>query len=176
MTGELVRIRPLGQADAESHHRWNHDPEVMRWFDASDPVPLEKFLDGYAERRRVTADDAGFGIEVIESGRLIGLVRLSDVDHDTLSAEVTVYIGEKDEWGKGYGPDAMRLACRYGFETMGLHRIHLGVAVGNESAVRSYEKIGFVKEGRTRHTFRSKDDGAWQDHFIMGLLEGELVG
>lgn len=138
-------------------------------------MTLEKFLDGYADRGRVTDEKVVLGIEVLATGRLIGLVALSDIDREVDMAEITVYIGEKDEWGKGYAPDAMRTLCRHGFGTLALHRIHLGVAVGNESAVRSYEKLGFVKEGRTRHTFRTPD-GEWQDHFIMGLFEGELNG
>lgn len=173
LTGKRVHLRRLGSADADAHHRWNHDPEVMRWFAASDPVPLEAFRDGYEERRRITVDDACFGIVVAETGRLIGLVRLSGVHHDTRMAEVDIYIGEKDEWGKGYGADAMRLACRFGFEHMGLHRIHLEVVAANASAVRSYGKVGFVEEGRTRETFLGRD-GEWYDHYIMGILDREL--
>jgi RimJ/RimL family protein N-acetyltransferase len=49
------------------------------------------------------------------------------------------YIGEKDHWGGGYGTDALRTVCRYGFDTMRLHSIELGVVEENARAIRSYE-------------------------------------
>ena len=35
---------------------------------------------------------------------------------------------------------------RYCFEEEGLHRIYLRALSGNEQAIRSYEKAGFVRE------------------------------
>lgn len=74
--------------------------------------------------------------------------------------------------GHGHATDAMRAACRYGFERMRLHLITLTVAVDNFAARRVYEKVGFVDEGRMRDAFRR--DCRWHDMVTVGLLEGEL--
>ncbi len=118
-------------------------------------------------------EKACFGIETLADGRLIGLVMLSDTAHDNGDAEIDIYIGEKDCWGKGYGTEALRLICRFGFDRMGLRRIHLWVVDANVGAIRCYQKVGFVEEGRARKTFRSK--GVWHDMVLMGLLEDELI-
>ncbi|MGC5019555.1 GNAT family N-acetyltransferase [Micromonospora sp. DT47] len=87
-------------------------------------------------------------------------------------AELDISLGEKVCWGRGYGTEAMRLICRYGFDKMRLHRISLWVADENAAAIRVYTKVGFVEEGRARESFRR--DGRWHDMIMMGLLEGEL--
>ena len=52
-------------------------------------------------------------------------------------------IGERDARGRGIGTEATRLACRYGFETMGLREIELDVHPGNTPAIKAYLAAGF---------------------------------
>lgn len=172
LSGELVRLRPMELADAEAHWRWNHDPVVTEWMSTGYPVTFEQFSAGYAERPRNSYEWLMLGIETQADDRLIGLVRLGDTEPETGGAELDVYIGEKDCWGKGYGTEATRLICRYGFHKMRLHRIMLWVADANTAAIRVYQKVGFVEEGRARETLRH--NGHWHDMILMGLLEGEL--
>jgi RimJ/RimL family protein N-acetyltransferase len=161
-------------ADAEAHHRWNSDAEVMRWFSHSYPRSRASFVDGYADRAKNSYERLVLGIETVADGRLIGLVALTGAEPETGGAELDLYLGEKDSWGHGYATEATRLMCRYGFDRMRLHRIQLWVADENASAIRVYEKVGFVEEGRARDTLRG-DGGRWHAMVLMSLLEHELV-
>ncbi|GGZ24479.1 N-acetyltransferase [Streptomyces inusitatus] len=172
MRGELVGLRALEPSDAEALWRWNHDPEVMRWMDDGHPQSLARTLASLQERPRNSYGDVLLGVEASEDGRLIGLVRLRDAEPETGCAELDVYLGEKEYWGRGFATDALRRVCRYGFEDMRLHKISLTVVVENHAARRVYDKVGFVEEGRLRSVFRR--DGRWYDQYTMGLLEGEL--
>jgi RimJ/RimL family protein N-acetyltransferase len=124
------------------------------------------------ERPRNDYGDVLFGIEVLATGQLVGLLRLHGAEPETGCAELDIYLGEKDHWGKGYGTDAVRTARRYGFDRMRLHKINLTVVTENQAARHVYENVGFVKEGRLRQVFRR--DGQWLDTFAMGLLADEL--
>ncbi|MEU8241248.1 GNAT family N-acetyltransferase [Actinoplanes missouriensis] len=173
VSGELVMLRAMGPEDAKALWRWNHDPDVMRWMDEGYPQSLASVQRWMTEDRpRNDFGDVLFGVETLDEGNLIGMVRLHGAEPELGGAELDVYLGEKNYWGKGYGTDAVRTACRFGFDKMRLHRIQLTVAAENESARHIYRKVGFVEEGRLRHTFRS--GGQWGDKFVMGLLEGEL--
>ncbi|MEU0391792.1 GNAT family protein [Streptomyces sp. NPDC006208] len=170
--GDLVKLRAMGPSDAEALWRWNHDPDVMRWMDDTYPQSLAQVEKWMTERARNTYADVLFGIEVLGDGKLIGLVALHGAEPEKGCAELDIYLGEKDSWGGGYATDAMRTACRYGFDDMRLHKITLTVVTENHAAHRVYEKVGFVDEGRLRQVFRR--EGQWYDMFTMGLLEGEL--
>ncbi|NYI07466.1 GNAT family N-acetyltransferase [Allostreptomyces psammosilenae] len=170
--GELVRLRAMGPADAEALWRWNHDPEVMRWMDDTYPQTLEQVRGWLAERPRNAYGSLLLGVEALADGALIGLVSLHDAEPEKGIAELDIYLGEKDYWGRGYATDAMRTICRYGFEDMRLHKVTLTVVTENHAARRVYEKVGFVEEGRLRQVFRR--DGRWYDMYTMGLLAHEL--
>jgi RimJ/RimL family protein N-acetyltransferase len=170
--GKLVKLRAMEPSEAEDLWRWNHDPEVMRWMGDGYPDSLAQVRKRMEERPRNAYGDVVFGIEVLADGTLIGLVRLRDAEPETGGAELDIYLGEKEFWGRGYATDAMRTACRYGFQEMRLHKISLTVVTENHAAHHVYRKIGFVEEGRLREVFRR--DGQWYDMFTMGLLEGEL--
>jgi RimJ/RimL family protein N-acetyltransferase len=88
----------------------------------------------------------------------------------TRTATYAILIGPPHQ-GHGYGTEATRLVVRYGFAELGLHRIQLAVIGGNERALRTYRKAGFVEEGRSRESLYR--DGAWHDEIRMSILDRE---
>jgi RimJ/RimL family protein N-acetyltransferase len=170
--GELVKLRPMEPSEAEALWRWNSDAEVMRWMDDGYRQALAGIAKRFGERQRNAYDDVLYGVEVLGDGKLIGLVRLHGAEPETGCAELDIYLGEKEYWGRGYATDAMRTMCLYGFQKMRLHKITLTVVTEHHAAHHIYQKVGFVDEGRLRQVFRR--DGQWYDMFTMGLLEGEL--
>ncbi|MEU8230531.1 GNAT family protein [Actinoplanes sp. NPDC048967] len=174
MLGDLVRLRAMEPSDAEALWRWNHDPEVMRWMQDSHPQSLAQVTRWLGEERgRNEYGDLLLGVEVQADDKLIGLVRLHGAEPELGIAELDIYLGERNYWGKGYATDTVRTVCRYGFDKMRLHKITLTVVTENEAAWRAYRKVGFVQEGRLREVFRR--DGRWYDQYTMGLLAGELT-
>ncbi|WP_424888439.1 GNAT family N-acetyltransferase [Streptomyces sp. XH2] len=172
LTGDLVRLRPLEPADAETMWRWNNDPEIGRWMFGGYPESLAQITERFAALPRNSYAGTFLGVEPLGEERLIGSVRLRDAAPETGAAELDLRIGDKDCWGRGYATDTVRVICRFGFDELRLHRIALTVVADNEPARRVYEKAGFVEEGRQRECFRR--DGKWHDMILMGLLEGEL--
>jgi RimJ/RimL family protein N-acetyltransferase len=74
----------------------------------------------------------------------ISLTHCSDVYRN--SAEIGYFIGEPF-WGQGIMTRAVRLITEFGFNQMGLARIHTGVFEFNAASQRVLEKCGYVKEG-----------------------------
>lgn len=77
----------------------------------------------------------------------LGSVYIRDIDRQHRKAEYGIFIGEATARGRGVGSATARLMLRYCFEEEKLHRVYLRALSGNEAAIRSYEKAGFVKEG-----------------------------
>ncbi|GGS13976.1 MULTISPECIES: GNAT family N-acetyltransferase [Actinokineospora] len=173
LTGRLVRLRAMEPEDADTVWRWHNDPEVVTWLTGIYPEPLAAIRKRWADRPANSFERTVFGIETIAEGRLIGVIVLRDATPETARAELDVYIGEKDCWDGGYGTEALRLMCRFGFEFMRLHAIELSVVDENERARHVYRKIGFVEEGKLREAFRR--NGKWHDVYVMSMLEGELI-
>ena len=82
---------------------------------------------------------------------------------------MTVVIGEKSAWGKGYGTEAGRLLLDLAFERLGFHRVSVGVVAFNRRALRFWRGLGFRKEGVQRDGYLC--DGEYSDFVMMSILE-----
>jgi len=87
------------------------------------------------------------------------------------TTDLSIIIGEKSVWGKGYGNEAMKLLLDYVFGYLNYHRIAIGVVGTNERALRFYERIGFKQEGIQRDGYYYAHE--YQDFVMMSLLEDE---
>ncbi len=174
LEGELVRLRALEPEDAEKIHLWVHDPEVGRWMNTSHPRSLAQLRKRAEERPVNSYELVVLGIEAKADGNLIGVIDLRDAEPEIGNAELDVYIGDAEyRNGGGYGTEALRLMCRYGFNAMRLHMITLWVVAGNERARHVYRKVGFIEDGRHREAFVAAD-GERHDMILMSMLKGEL--
>ena len=67
----------------------------------------------------------------------------------------------------------MNILLRYAFTELNLWRVSLGVFEYNPRAIRSYEKVGFQHEGRSRKHLNH--EGKRWDIFFMGILRDEWL-
>ncbi len=174
--GERVFLRPFERSDAETYLRWRSDAGPMDLAGYPDRAPLSL---AQAQKRieDVTAsfgrDEYAFAICLVEGERPIGEASLFRLDRANGSAELGIFIGEVEEWSKGYGTDAVSALVDFGFGALRLERIALNVWTENERAKRAYEKAGFVLEGTLRHD--RYEHGAYTDGHVMSILRDEWL-
>ena len=170
--GTLVR---LSAADPEELGKtvavWSRDTEFMRLF-SSGPSRLHSSRAGVEFYKGEVKPDSPmryyFSIRALEDDRLLGETDLELENPASRNAFVGIGIYQREDWGKGYGTDAMQLMLRYAFVELNLRRVSLTVFEYNPRAIRSYEKCGFKVEGRSRGTLL-KDGKRW-DMVFMGIL------
>jgi RimJ/RimL family protein N-acetyltransferase len=171
LEGRLVRLRAFEEHDIPSISAMFNDPEVLYHLDqVVFPQPEEGTRDWW-ESIRGSADQQVFVIETLD-GNLIGACDLRDVSDRSRTASLGIWIGQP-YWGRGYGTDAVRTACRFGFQEMNLQRVELHVHETNQRGRRAYERAGFKEEGRLRRAHFV--GGHYVDTLIMGLLSDELI-
>ena len=167
--GALVRLRARRHSDNEHARRWYADPDTTRYLLMTYPPPPEPY--------NVPAEPLAFGgapmtVEDRETGTPIGTAGLMAGTPEHRKAVAFVVVGDAAYRGRGYGTDLMRTLCRFGFEEMNLEKVELEVLADNVAAVRTYERVGFVREVHRRRARWM--DGGWHDEYLMGLLRGEL--
>jgi RimJ/RimL family protein N-acetyltransferase len=177
LTGTLVHLAALEpQALAEAINRWDRDSEYRRLLDSE---PANQFsvkkLSEWIQKDQ--EKDPGFrysfAIRTLEDDNLIGFIGLDGDFFPHGEAFVGIGIGERDLWGKGYGRDAMKVILRFAFQELNLRRVALDTFEYNPRAIHSYEKVGFVHEGRARK-FLYREGRRW-DLIFMGILREEWL-
>lgn len=173
--GELVRLEaPETEISSKLFSKWAQDTEYLRLLD-SEPARLWSIakMKEWLEKHIEKDDPREFllMIRALQENTLIGAVDLEGIRWHHGDAWVGIGIGERQYWDKGYGSDALRVMMRYTFTELNLHRLTLSVFEYNPRAVRCYQKIGFVEEGRFRK-FLKRGGQRW-DLIIMGILREE---
>jgi len=171
--GKRVRLRGAERSDLEKFVEWINDPEVTAGLTLSMPmssVDEEKWFED-AMKRPQAEKPLVIDMKDGTDWRLIGNSGFFDFDWMARSAEVGIMIGEKTLWNQGYGTEAMTLLLRHGFGTLNLNRIYLRVYADNKRAIRTYEKAGFVHEGRMRQAVYKR--GKYDDVLFMSVLSEE---
>ncbi|NLD82706.1 MAG: GNAT family N-acetyltransferase [Clostridiales bacterium] len=147
--GSLVRLRAFDSSDLIKCQDFSNDYEVMRG--ASGGILYPSTVDDAARAMNgntsYSAGEYQFAVETKKDRLLIGQCGFIKVNWKNRTGELGILIGEKDYRGKGYGADAIRVLCRFGFDEMNLHKIKATVFDFNVPALRCYEKCGFVREG-----------------------------
>ena len=174
--GERVFLRPFERTDAELYRRWRADAPPMVLAGWPDPAPMS--LAQVEARIERLAKEQGeefmtFLICLLEGERPIGEVLFGHIDRRNGSAEVGIFIGEPDEWGKGYGTDAVNALVDFGFRELRLERIWLEVWTENARARRAYEKAGFVYEATLRND--RYEGGRFTSGDVMSILRDEWL-
>jgi RimJ/RimL family protein N-acetyltransferase len=149
--GRLVSLWTHVPANREAFQRWYADREIAELL-RHDLEPLTPTQSrGYFETFILPSSARGtcFAIHERKSKRLIGTTALTDRmrSRGGVSALFRIVIGEKEDWGKGYGTEATRLVAEEAFANMGLNEIRLEVFNHNQRAIAAYSKVGFEVSG-----------------------------
>lgn len=171
--GHRVLIRRLRPSDAEAYYQHVRDKEVVRWtLEIPHPYPRSEAtrVVNRARREWNAGREYNFGVELNKNGELLGEVRLLNVDWEHECALLAYWLG-KAHWRQGYKTEAARLAVRFGFESLGLHRIEAYVFDKNQASARVLEKSGLQLEGRFRQRFLRY--GHRHDRLQYGILRQE---
>lgn len=162
MTEIEVKLRQFIPEDAPRMQELANNPKISNNLRDAFPHPYAlAHAEGFIKHSREMDPPMVFAITYGDDyvGN-IGLARGKDVYRNT--AEVGYFIGEP-YWNRGIATRALSLIVDYGFQELGLTRIHTGVYAYNTASMRVLEKCGFIKEG----VFRAavfKSGNTWDEH------------
>ncbi|HMN12226.1 MAG TPA: GNAT family protein [Bellilinea sp.] len=167
LTGKLVRlvIEDLEES-SKLMSSWDHDSEYLRLLSFG-PVTRYNAKATQEFFEKESGDELGFGIQTIADGKSVGFIGLNQINPLTRNAMVGMGIGERENWSKGYGTEAMKLVLNFAFEQLNLNRVTLDVFEVNQRGIRAYEKAGFLLEGRIKQALMKA--GTRYDLILMGI-------
>jgi RimJ/RimL family protein N-acetyltransferase len=176
ITASKFRLRPLALTDVDD--LWPHvsNPELpkhMSWRPHGERAETETFVQSQIDAL-ASGKTLNWAIEI--AGKASGLVTLASItwqfstDWRVDRAELGYWLGPP-HWGNGIMSEAALHATKFGFETLGLHKITVGHMDGNEPSKRIIEGLGFRYIGLKLED--AWKNGAWQHHHRYELTAGE---
>ena len=166
----VIKLASLEYRDLPKLYEWINNEDLVLFNSYYKPVSEMEHKDWF-ESISKKSDLFIFTIRLEETDNLIGTCQLQRINFIDSNAELQIRIGESKGRGKGYGTQAVRHLLDFAFRQLNLHRVYLHVFKDNVGAIKSYEKVGFVKEGLLRDA--AHVNGKYVDSYVMGVLRNE---
>ncbi|SEO58135.1 GNAT family N-acetyltransferase [Paenibacillus sp. OK076] len=166
-----IYLRPFESTDVDTYFPGLFDAEMRRLTGTQNSFTrpqVERYIENAAQ------DDSRLMLLIAlqENDQVIGEIALMDMHTKNRSAHIRIAIDQIEHQGKGYGSEALLLMLDYGFGICNLHRIELEVYAFNQRAIRTYEKLGFQREGVRRDALYYNHQ--YHDAIQMSMLENEF--
>ena len=139
------------------HRPWAHAPQDARAFRA--------FVNSARGPRGVR-----FLVCRREDDAIVGLVNLNEIVRGALQSAFVGYYAFVGATGQGFMSEGIRLALRYAFEVLRLHRVEANVQPGNRRSLALALRCGFRREGFSPRYL--KIGGRWCDHERLAVVRG----
>jgi RimJ/RimL family protein N-acetyltransferase len=155
LAGDGVRLRPWRDDDLPVLGRGLGDPDIVRWGGGSTALTEDDALRFLNRLRRRATEGSTVAWAVEADGLVAGATGIRSVNRVDLHASV-VYWVLPEHRGRGIATAALRVAAAYGLreDGLGLHRLQLQHAIGNDASCRVAQKSGFDLESVQRESFR----------------------
>ncbi len=175
-----ISLRQVTREDVSRIRQWLDDDEVAdSWFGRysyGEPAHL-----GYRPQEMEEASDEEFARILEDPDHLTLSIYTEDGDHigelhitleEALGdGQLSILIGRKDLWHRGYGRASVHAALDTAFNEYGLYRVWVDVPEYNMPARALFEGVGFVHEGTLRKS--RPHEGSRFDSAVMGILAAE---
>jgi ribosomal-protein-serine acetyltransferase len=175
LTDGTILVRTYRDSDVDALYEAAHEsiPEASLWLPwCHEKYSIEDSREFLRTRSSAAARDEwySFGIFEPQGSRLLGGVGLNFFNRVHQLANLGYWV-RTSATGRGIATSATRLVARFGFESLGLHRIEIVAALGNIASQRVAEKAGAVREGVLRQRLLIR--GESQDAVMFSLVPGD---
>lgn len=170
LSGEKIILRNISENDGNiTYLSWLNDYAVNRYLETRWSEQTLEGIRAYISAMISSPKDILLAIEVRESGKHVGNIKLGGIDYNNSNANIGYFVGEKDCWGTGIATEAVSLISDYAFNVLNLHRIYAGIIEGHNASRRVLEKNGFELEGNMR------DACKFENRFVSHIYYGKVV-
>jgi len=172
----MIKLEYFTEQDFQQLMDWIHSEHLItNWAGSLFSYPLtERALDWYIDETNDLHKSDALVYKAVDTdtGKMVGHVSLGSISRKNHSARISrVLVGDACQRGKGICTQMINAVLKVGFEQLQLHRISLGVYHFNESAIKCYQRCGFVTEGVSRDVLRFNNE--WLNLVEMSILEAE---
>ena len=176
-TTQRLFLRDYSPADFEAVHEYSSDPENVAHmvYGPNTPDDTRRYLEQTCPAQ--CAEDPrmhyNFALALRENDRVIGGISLH-MNWRRDDAILGVILNRRYS-GRGYAAEGLGGVLDYGFEALGLHRIHAVCDVDNPGIIAVFRALGLRCEGRMVQRGKSRPGAAapYFDQYGYAILREE---
>ena len=166
-------LRPLEASDvSEAYVAWLNDLEVVRFLETRYSKQDLDTVRDYVTTMLGRANEHLYGVFLRDTQRHIGNIKVGPVSEVHRLGDMSLVLGARDCWGKGYATEAIRAMSIHAFEDLGVRKLSAGMYAPNVASMRAFERVGYKQEGIRRDHYMLEGEPC--DVVQLGLLRRDL--
>lgn len=171
LTGAVIRLEPFQREHVPSLKQlaFAHREEFRLTSTPSDDAQANTY---FSKALRQRAEGTGHPVAVVlkESGKVIGMSRLSEVDFGHRRCELGFSWYDPSLFRSGVNLDSKLLLLRFAFDGLQLHRVQIHTDTRNLRSQRAIEALGAKQEGVLRR-HQVAADGYVRDTVVYSITD-----
>jgi RimJ/RimL family protein N-acetyltransferase len=128
LKSENIFLSVIKESDLSLIYEWKNDIKLSTLINSYFyPISYAE-VEEWFKKNQNDKNQVLFGIYLVKTVKLIGVVRLMFIDWIGRNSEFGIYIGDFQERGKGYGKEIIDMILKYAFCHLNLKKVYLKVA------------------------------------------------
>ena len=169
LEGKGLLLRPVRLSDvSEDYVRWMNDVEVNRYMETRFRPQTRKDIEAYVSAMIQNPNVHFLAILLRGNSKHIGNIKLEVTSSVHRRGEISLFIGEKESWGKGFATEAISLVKDFAVGALHLHKLTAGCYSNNSGSAKAFEKAGFSLEAILNQQYRC--EGEWVDRYCFAFV------
>lgn len=169
LENDLMFLKKLELSDiGDEYIQWLNDPEINNFMETRFSPHSYDDVVSYVKSVSIDNSSVLFGIYDKTKSFHIGNIKIGPINWIHRKASISLFIGNKDYWGKGYAAQVIGLIENYAFSVLNLRKLDAGIYSENIASKKAFEKNGFLVEGILKEDCFINNK--WTDVFLMGKI------
>lgn len=167
INGKNIFLRNVVFKDVnEKYLSWLNDPKINQYLETRHEEQsinkIKKFVSNCKKNNSLL-----LAICILKNNKHIGNLKIGPININHKTSEISYFIGDKKEWGKGYATESVKLAVKYSFDNLKLYKCIAGVYESNLASSKVLINSGFKEEATIKKIFDLKNKR--ENHIIYGI-------
>lgn len=135
----LKELRPVDVS--QKYVEWLNDYDITKYTEQKYQQHCIESTKNFVREKYSSSNEILFGIFINQNH--VGNVKLGPISWPHLVSEISFFIGDKNQWGKGIASKSINTVVNYGFEKLNLFKFNASYYQHNHASAKVLEKCGF---------------------------------
>ena len=164
-----IYLRDVRKADITNNYiNWMNDEDVVQYLECRFTPHTSDSISEFIEGTNSDTESVLFAVCLKEGDVHIGNIKLGKINWLHGFAEMSILIGLKECWGKGYATEAIKLLTDYAFTDLGVKKLTAECYSDNLGSFNAFKKAGYHQEGTRQKHYTYKDKRI--DSLMLGCV------
>lgn len=167
-------FRPLSIQDiSDAYVNWLNNKDINKYLEIRHTRHTKETVIDFLNTTNKSKNEFLNGIFDIQNDKHIGNVKVGNINHVYKTGEISLFIGDKNYWGKRLGKEIIETITGYGFKELELQKIEAGCYESNIASLKSFLACGYETEGLLKGHVVS--DGRREGLIRLGIMKNAKI-